>query len=108
MEVTFRTDQLRKCYEQHREGERTWGKAVARRYIERINILKRCANLQDVRSFRKLRLHKLTGEYEGQHAISLDERWRLHATFEGGPPPSGSTAKQVLARIEEVTQHYGD
>ena len=50
----------------------------------------------------------LTGEYEGQHAIGLDERWRLHVTFEGGPPLSGSTTKQVLARIEEVTQHYGD
>ena len=58
--------------------------------------------------FRTLRLHKLTGEYEGQHAISLDERWRLHVTFEGGPPLSGATTKRVLARIEEVTQHYGD
>ena len=27
---------------------------------------------------------------------------------EGGPPLSGATTKRVLARIEEVTQHYGD
>jgi plasmid maintenance system killer protein len=107
-EATFRTDRLRGCYEQYREGERTWGKAVARKYIERINILKRCATPQDVRTFRKLRLHKLAGEYEGQHAISLDERRPLHVTFEGGPPLLGSAAKQGLARIEEVTRHYGD
>ena len=108
MEVAFRTDRLRKCYEQHREGERTWGRAVARKYIERINILKRCATLQDVRSFRTLRLHKQAGEYEGQHALSLDERWRLHVTFEEEAPLSGSTGRRVLARIEEVSRHYGD
>ena len=100
MEVTFRTDQLRKCYEQYREGQRAWGEAVARKYIERINILKRCVTPQDVRSFRKLRLHKLTGKYEGRHAVTLHDRWRLLVTFEEGPP--------VQVRIGEVTQHYDD
>ncbi len=100
MEVTFRTDRLRKCYEQCREGERPWGEAVARKYIERINILKRCVSLQDVRCFRQLRLHKLTGKFEGRHAVTLHDRWRLLLTFEGGQP--------VQVRIEEVTQHYGD
>ena len=100
MEVTFHTDHLRECYEQHREGQRAWGEAVARKYIERINILKRCGTLQDVRSFRTLRLHKLAGRYEGRHAVTLHDRWSLLLTFEEGSP--------VGVRIEEVTQRYGD
>ena len=56
--------------------------------------------MREVRSFRKLRLHKLTGKYEGQHAVTLHDRWHLLLTLEEGPP--------VQVRIEEVTQHYGD
>lgn len=71
----MRTTKPRKCYEEQ-------------------------ATVQDVRSFRHLRLHALKGAYQGKHALDLHDRWRLIGTFEEGLP--------ARVEIEEVGMHYGD
>jgi proteic killer suppression protein len=100
VEVTFRTSKLQKCYEEQASTQRAWGEAIARAYARRIEILKACATVQDVRSFRHLRLHALKRAYQGKHALDLHDRWRLIVTFEEGPP--------ARVQIEEVSPHYGD
>jgi len=100
VEVTFRTTKLRKCYEGQAAAQRAWGVAVARAYVRCIEILKAVETLQAVAAFRHLRLHPLKGDRQGQHAIALDNRWRLIVTFEKGPP--------ARVRIEEVSRHYED
>jgi plasmid maintenance system killer protein len=42
-------------------------------------------------------LHLLPGDRKGQHAMTLQGRWRLIVTVEGD-----------TVIVEEVTNHYGD
>ncbi len=98
MDVRFRTVRLRTCYEQHQEGVRDWGTKVARRFVQRINLLYAAETENDLRTMKSLRFHKLGGEREGQYGIDLDRRMRLIVTF---PSPG-------IVRVEEVSKHYGD
>ncbi len=98
MEVQFRTGRLRTCYERYREGEREWGPEVARRFIQRINLLYAAETVSDLRTMRALRFHALKGERQGTFALELDRRMRLIVTF----PAPGTVG------IEEVSTHHGD
>ncbi|HIJ73361.1 MAG TPA: plasmid maintenance system killer [Candidatus Hydrogenedentes bacterium] len=100
MQLEFRTAALRRQYEESAAAARAYGAQVARKYIQRINILKAARNKGDITAQRPLRCHALKGERKGQHAILLHDRWRLIVTF------TRDTVEVV--RIEEVTQHYGD
>ena len=98
MEVEFASRQLRGRYERHREAVRAWGEAVARKYVQRIDVLYSAQRWEELATIRVLRLHPLRGRREGQFAITLHGRWRMILV------PKGANA--VL--VEEVTQHYGD
>lgn len=99
MEVRFASIRLQKCYESSSDASRTWGQQVARKYIQRINALYAVEGFQELYSIRAIRLHKLSGDREGQYAIALDRRWRLIVTH---------LEAEGKIRVEEVTQHYGD
>lgn len=101
MTVKFRTKKLESCYEDFRKASKRWGKSVARRYIQRINILEACATREDVQSFPQLKLHLLKGNRRGQEAIRLDGFMRLIVTFR-------QQSERLSVRIEEVTKHYGN
>ena len=81
-------------------SQRAWGEAVARAYARRIEILKAVETLQAVAAFRHLRLHPLTGDRQGQYALTLHDRSRPVFTVHGTPPNR--------VHIEEVTIHYGN
>ncbi|MDK2970559.1 MAG: hypothetical protein PWP23_314 [Candidatus Sumerlaeota bacterium] len=104
MLVTFRTSKLRKQYEQSKEAEKAYGREVARRYIERINIIKQAHNIDELcalpRPLPGLRCHALKGDRKGQWAINLTGFHRLIFTLEGD--------QLQVARIEEVSKHYDD
>jgi proteic killer suppression protein len=99
MEVEFATPALRKCYERQDAAVRAWGTSIGRKYIQRVKLLMAAKQLSDLSVPRSLRLHPLHGDHEGQHAISLDERWRLIFKYD---------KEAGTVRIEEVTNHYGD
>ncbi len=98
MEVAFASSALRRCYETHAEAVREWGPVVARKYIQRVNVLHAAKEFADLYSIKALRLHKLKGKLEGQYAITIHDRWRLLL----------SRLADDRVRIEEVTKHYGD
>ena len=100
MEVEFRTHRLRSCYEDSSTGVREWGDKVARRYIERVNILKAAKGADDLHRGAALRFHPLKAGRHGQHSIALVDRWRMVVTFRGDA--------LTIVRIEEVSAHYGD
>ena len=99
MQVTFRTAQLERCYKKINAGTRRWGEAVARRYVERISILRAVASIADLHTMTALRFHPLMGDRAGQYALWLGEHARLVVSF-------SEDEKTVL--VEEVNQHYGD
>jgi proteic killer suppression protein len=100
VQVEFRTAGLGKCYAKSSDGVRQWGDKVARKYIDRVNILKHAKSLDDLRKIAALRFHPLKGDQKGRHAMTLVDRWRLIVTFPAGPP--------MAVRVEEVSAHYGD
>jgi proteic killer suppression protein len=100
VEVIFRTNKLKKCYESYSQGRRAWGADVARKYIQRIDILQEASDMTEIRMLPGLKCHPLKGRREGQYGIVLHGRWRLVYSLKG-------EAAEVIC-IEEVSKHYGD
>ena len=99
MEVTFRTKQLKHCYEESAKAVQRWGSDVGRKYITRINQLYATKDFQETYNIRPLRLHPLKGGRKGEFSITLTGRWRLIVT-------RGETEDHVT--IVNVSNHYED
>ena len=99
MEVIFRTNELRRCYEESGRAVQQWGPDVGRRYITRIETLAQVEDFRTLYRIRRLRLHPLQGTRRGELSIYLTGRWRLIVT-------RGDTEDSVI--IEEVSNHYDD
>ncbi len=99
MKVTFANNKLRHCFEDNGQAQREWNTAVARKYIQRIQLILDTPAFSELRKIRSLRLHSLHGQMTGQFAIDLNNRWRVILTY-------NEDENSVL--ISEVTNHYGD
>ena len=99
MEVSFRTNQLRRAFQESAMANRTWGMEVGRRYITRVNELYAVRDLQEAYNIRSMRLHPLKGSKRGELSVYLTGRWRLIVT-------EGETEESVV--IREVSNHYDD
>ena len=100
VEVQFRTRKLQQQYEDYREAEKAYGVQVARRYVERVNILKQSRDFAELQRLPALRCHPLKGDRQGQWAVKLTGSYRLILTLAG--------ERLEIARVEEVSKHYGD
>ena len=100
MEIGFANKRLERCFREHRSAVRAFGDEVARRYIQRINIMKAARSLDELTRLPALRCHPLKGQRAGQYAIDLTGFYRLIFTLHG--------KSLTIARIEEVSKHYGD
>jgi proteic killer suppression protein len=101
MVIKFRTTKLQKQYENWKQAEKAYGTDVARRYIERVNIIKRARDIRELcTQHPSLRCHPLKGERQGQWAIRITGFYRLIFTLDG--------EHLDIAQVEEVSKHYGD
>lgn len=100
MEVTFRTRKLKQEYQVYAKAVKSYGKQVARKYIQRINIIKQARDMDELRELPGLRCHPLKGNRQGQFAINLTGFYRLIFALQGDA--------LEIAHIEEVSKHYGD
>lgn len=100
MEIRFRTRKLKKQYANHQEAEKAYGKDVARKFILRVNIIKKARDIEELKRLPGLRCHELKGNRKGQWAVNLTGFYRLIFTLENDC--------MEIARIEEVSKHYGD
>ncbi len=99
MEVTFRTRQLRRNYEDVNRATIDWGHDVGRRYVLRIDELRRARDLYELYDIPALRLHPLHGSRAGELSIYITGRWRLIVT-------RGDTPQSII--VEEVSNRYDD
>jgi plasmid maintenance system killer protein len=90
---------LLECYEDAERGKRRWGESLARLFIRRVDQIGAAQDMQQLRAIRSLRLHRLTGHFDGKYAIDLQAQWRLIISWD--------EAEQII-HIEEVSNHYGD
>jgi proteic killer suppression protein len=100
MELQFRTRRLQKQYENAREARKAYSEEVARRYIERINIIKATHDIEELQELPGLRCHELKGTRQGQWAVKLTGFYRLIFTLAG--------EQLQIVCIEEVSKHYDD
>ncbi len=100
MEVTFRTRKLEKEYREYAKAVKAYGSKVARKYIQRINIIKQVRNIDELKVLPALGCHSLKGDRHGQYSIKLTGFYRLIFTLKGDA--------LEIAHIEEVSKHYGD
>ena len=100
MIIRFKTKKLEKSYLEHRQAQKTWGEIIARKYIQRINLIKAASSLEEVMKLPGLRCHPLLGDREGQYAVNLNGYYRLIFTVKG--------EELEIALIEEVSKHYDD
>ena len=100
MEVTFRTRRLEREYREYKKAVKAYGNEIARKYIDRINIIKTVADIDELMGLPVLRCHPLKGDRAGQYAIKLTGFYRLIFTLKGD-------ALEIV-HIEEVSKHYGD
>ena len=100
MEIAFATKRLEKCYLDHVQGVKMWGLPVARKYVQRIDLLQEASDLKEIEALPGLNCHPLKGKRKAQFAVMLHDRWRLIFSLAG--------PRVKIIRIEEVTKHYGD
>ena len=100
MEVRFKTNKLQKQYENSKDAEKAYGLDVAKRYVNRVNLLKSAKSFDDLYRIPQLKFHPLTGNRKGEFAISLTGFYRLIITNDGDTFD--------IAKIEEVSKHYDD
>lgn len=100
MELRFKTKTLQKQYEYSKEAFKAYGVQVGRKYIQRINIIKKSKDIEELKSIRALKCHPLKGDRKGEWSIYLTGFNRLIFTLHG--------ENLQIARIEEVSKHYDD
>ena len=100
MEVRFRTKKLEKWFVRSQAAIKDLGPQLAKRYIERINLIKGVTDLSELAGLPGLRCHRLRQNRSGQWAIRLDDYMRLIFTIVKESP-------EVVV-IQEVSKHYGD
>lgn len=100
MRISFKSNKLQTEYEHSRQGVKAYGEQVATKYVQRVNLLKRSRDLEEVKTLPGLDCHPLKGDRKGQWAIKLTGFYRLIFTVSG--------ERLDIARIEEVSKHYDD
>lgn len=100
MIIKFKTRQLETCFREYRKARKAFGEQLARKYIQRVNLIQQSQNLDELKKLPALRCHELKGNRKGQYAINLTGFYRLIFKVQGD--------QLEIALIEEVSKHYGD
>jgi len=100
VEIVFRARALERCYREHKAAVRSFGTETARRYIERVNLIKSAHSLSEPLSLPGLRGHPLRGDLAGRYSIRLTGFMRLIVSVENERPAE--------ICIEEMSKHYDD
>lgn len=111
MEITFRTQKLKKTFDSERELKRTYGDRMARTIRKRLAILKNARSLSLVPTLPPDRLHLLTGNRSGQYAVDLVHPYRLILEPNHDPVPltqDGGIDKEEVTKITilEVVDYH--
>ncbi len=100
VKIQFRTHKLKKQYQDFILAQKAYGEQVARKYIQRIIVIKSAQNIDVLKKLPGLKCHALKGDRLGQWALKLTGYYRLIFTLHG--------EYLEIAQIEEVSKHYED
>lgn len=83
METRFKSKSLQRQYEFSKEAFKAYGEQVGTKYIQRINIIKKSKDIEELKSIRPFRCHPLKGDRRGEWSITLTGFYRLIFTLHG-------------------------
>lgn len=111
MEITFRTQKLKKTFDSERELKKTYGDRMARTIQKRLAILKNARSLALVPTRPPDRLHLLSDNRSGQYAVDLVHPYRLIFEPNHDPVPlkeDGGIDKDGVTKITilEVVDYH--
>ena len=87
MDLSFTSRKLKKQMEDDKEMQRAFGKDRAKALRRRLRTLAQASTLADGPSGPPDRCHVLTGDREGQIAVTVKENWRLIFEPDHDPVP---------------------
>lgn len=91
-------------------ANRKLGNNVAVKLFQRLQWLAKAPNLDFFNSaYKFLRLHKLSGEYDGMYALDITKQYRLifYPSDDNGVPNCDIDFKAIsVVMIQEVSKHY--
>lgn len=111
MEITFRTQKLKKTFDSEKDLKRAYGDRMARAIMRRLAVLKNAGTLALVPTLSPDRLHLLTGNRHGQYAVDLVHPYRLVFKPNHDPVPlkeDGGIDKERVTKItiREVVDYH--
>ena len=98
MQIHFRKTRLANAYNKPAVAERLWGRSVAIKYIQRVDMIAAAPDVGHLRSLRTFRFHALKGNRAGTFGIDFTGNLRLVVTF---------VESDNLSIILEVVDYHG-
>jgi proteic killer suppression protein len=98
VELEFSSNRLFNASASLTEARRLFGVPIARKYIQRLAILRATEKFTQLYGYRALRLHPLKGNRTGQYSITLTGNYRLIVEKVGGDK----------VNILDVEDYHGD
>lgn len=110
MLIGYSNKQAEKLCNNSNIANRKLGSKVSKKLFQRLQWLAKAPNLDFFNTtYNCLRLHKLTGQYDGMYALEITEQYRLvlYPADEYGEPDNENDFKAIsIVMIEEVSKHY--
>lgn len=111
MLIGYSNKKVEKICKDSRFAKKTLGDRIATKLYQRMEWLKAAETLDNFNTqYKFLRIHKLSGKYEGSYALDISERYRIifYPCNENGEYSENDFKFISLITIEEVSNHYDD
>ncbi|MBC8531821.1 type II toxin-antitoxin system RelE/ParE family toxin [Christensenellaceae bacterium NSJ-53] len=114
MEISFRSNKIKKCCYDIRSARKKYGDLVGQKLIATIDYIERAKNLADIKAYTPFHFHALTSDRKNQYAIDLGRRtgWRLILVlYDNNNNKLVGALEEICERVHElyvweVTNHY--
>lgn len=111
MLIGYSNKEVEKLCNNPRYAKKELGEKIMVKLYQRMEWLGAADNLSIFNdTYKFLRLHKLTGNYEGSYAIDIDKKYRIvfYPCNENGDYNDSDFKLISVVNIEEVSNHYDD
>lgn len=110
MYIGYSDSKVQKVCENEKDARKKLGQDVSQKLFQRLQWLSKAPNLDFFNSsYRFLRIHKLSGQYDGMYALSINKQYRIifYPCDEDGDACLEADFKAIsVVTIQEVSKHY--
>lgn len=105
MKVIITNKELEHLFLNRKEkGSPKYPPEVSKAFIKKVRIIQTVDNTQQLRQFKSLHLEQLKGDYEGQHSVRVNDKYRIILRIV--KEENGTTYIEVVKIDELVDYHW--